>query len=70
MQALGYGIYATEGTRQHLEAAGMTGVTELAKPSAAGTSAAPQAVEWLREKRIDLVINDPAGEDWQWEGRK
>jgi hypothetical protein len=67
LQKLGYGIYATEGTRLHLEGeGGMTGVIELAKPSAApaaeGAATRPTVLDFLREKKIDLFINDPAGE--------
>ena len=57
LQALGYGIFATEGTRAFLEGVGgMTGVVELAKPS---SGAVPSAVDFLKDKKLDLVINEP-----------
>jgi carbamoyl-phosphate synthase large subunit len=57
LQGLGYHIFATEGTRAFLEGeGGMKGVVELAKPS---SGAAPNAVDFLREKKLDLVINEP-----------
>jgi hypothetical protein len=57
LQGLGYGIFATEGTRAFLEGeGGMRGVVELAKPS---SGASPNAVDFLREKKLDMVINEP-----------
>ena len=56
LQGLGFGIFATEGTRAFLEANGMRGVTELPKPS---SGASPNAVDFLKEKKLDLVINEP-----------
>ena len=63
---LGFHIYATEGTKVFLEGVGgMVGkVTELAKPSASGRKeGVPGALEWIKEKQLDLVINEPESGD-------
>ena len=59
LQRLGYNIFATEGTKNFLESAeggGMRGVVALAKPS---SGAAPSALDYLKTKKLDLVINEP-----------
>lgn len=60
LQRLGYHLFATEGTRAHLLKNGVTGVTELHKPS---SGASPSAVEYLQSRKLDLVINDPETAD-------
>ena len=61
LQRCGYNIFATEGTKRFLEGeeGGMSGVVALAKPSAGAASAHPSAIEFLKARKLDLVINEP-----------
>jgi carbamoyl-phosphate synthase large subunit len=57
LQALGYNIFATEGTKLYCEAEGVMNVTALAKPSA---DKGPGSVyERIASRQLDLVINEP-----------
>lgn len=61
LQALGYTLYATDGTKRYLEdTGGMRGVVELHKPS---SGKQPSVTTYLQERRLDLVINDPENGD-------
>jgi len=62
---LGFNIFATEGTRLFLEKqGGMVGkVKELSKPSASRMGGPPGALDWIKEKRLDLIINEPESGD-------
>ncbi|MCU4184805.1 carbamoyl-phosphate synthase large subunit [Acidiferrimicrobium sp. IK] len=54
---LGFSLAATEGTAKALEAAGMPVATTVAKVGEGGVD----AVELIRSKKVDLVINTPRG---------
>ena len=58
--SLGYSLFASEGTAQFLEENGIKDVVLLHK-SRSGLK--PAIVDYLREQKIDLVINVPEGSD-------
>ena len=60
LTALGYTIYASEGTTETLEANGIKGIITLNKPR---SNLKPAILDYLREGKIDLVINIPEGND-------
>jgi carbamoyl-phosphate synthase large subunit len=66
LQRLGFGIYATGGTAEHLRAAGITSVI-LQK---IGAGARPNVIDLMADGKLDLVINTPTRTGWQTdEGR-
>ena len=61
LQALGYNLFATEGTKRFLEETGrMTGIAEVFKPS---SGREPTATSLIQARKVDLVINDPENGD-------
>jgi carbamoyl-phosphate synthase large subunit len=54
-EEMGFQIYATEHTAEVLEASGINGVTVLHKVK----EATPNILDYLRDQKIDLVINVP-----------
>mmetsp|Transcript_32767 Transcript_32767/g.72153 ORF Transcript_32767/g.72153 Transcript_32767/m.72153 type:complete len:1504 (+) Transcript_32767:197-4708(+) len=69
---MGYQVAATPGTAEFYTDRGIAGITPLAKPTdeAGVTTPMPESpalgvegsvLEWIRDKRIDLVINIPEG---------
>lgn len=56
LQRLGYNLFATSGTKHHLEEAGLSHLTLLHKPS---SGLQPAVLDYLTSHKIDLVINDP-----------
>ncbi|CAM9578594.1 unnamed protein product, partial [Discosporangium mesarthrocarpum] len=59
LNQLGYNLYTTESTHDYLKDKGVDS-TLVAFPSTSG--AAPDVVDYLRDKKIDLVINLPTHE--------
>jgi carbamoyl-phosphate synthase large subunit len=59
---LGFSLAATEGTAKALEAAGLPVATVVAKVGdARGDGQRVDAVELIRSKQVDLVVNTPRG---------
>ncbi|MEM1556866.1 MAG: carbamoyl phosphate synthase large subunit, partial [Candidatus Bathyarchaeia archaeon] len=59
LSEIGFKIYATEHTADALYKAGLKDVTVLYKVSE--TSRKPNIIDYLIQRKIDLVINIPAG---------
>jgi len=57
LQALGFQLAATPGTKKALAAAGIEGVEEVQKIA----SGSPNVLDLLRSKKVKLVINTPSG---------
>jgi hypothetical protein len=60
LQALGYNLYATEGTHKHLTSAGLTDIVEVFKPSSKQSTS---VIDLIQQHKLDLVINDPDAGD-------
>ncbi len=58
-EEMGFKIYATEHTAEALRAAGISAVTVLCKVKEADSN--PNILDYLQERKIDLVINVPMG---------
>lgn len=60
---MGYQLAATPGTAMYYSECGISGIATLCKPIEDQPPADAQGsvLEWIREKRIDLVINIPEG---------
>jgi carbamoyl-phosphate synthase large subunit len=58
-EEMGFKIYATEHTAEALRAAGISTVTVLCKVKEADAN--PNILDYLQERKIDLVINVPMG---------
>jgi len=58
-EEMGFKIYATEHTAEALKAAGINTVTVLRKVKEADAN--PNILDYLQERKIDLVINVPMG---------
>jgi methylglyoxal synthase len=58
-EEMGFKIYATEHTAEALRAAGINTVTVLCKVKEADAN--PNILDYLQERKIDLVINVPMG---------
>ncbi|MCK5628518.1 hypothetical protein KAI12_03545, partial [Candidatus Bathyarchaeota archaeon] len=56
---MGFKIYATEHTAETLREAGLNNVSVLYKVKEVGAN--PNILDYLQERRIDLVINVPKG---------
>jgi carbamoyl-phosphate synthase large subunit len=59
LKKLGFKIYATKNTAKVLKESGLTGVTVLRKVKE--IPAHPNILDFLQERKIDLVINTPSG---------
>jgi carbamoyl-phosphate synthase large subunit len=62
--ALGFKIIATSGTRQVLQEAGLE--VELVFKLHEGR---PHVLDWIKNERINLILNTPFGEEAQVDGR-
>ncbi len=58
-EEMGFKIYATEHTAEALREAGISAVTVLCKVKEANSN--PNILDYLQERKIDLVINVPMG---------
>jgi carbamoyl-phosphate synthase large subunit len=58
-EEMGFKIYATEHTAEALRAAGISAVSVLCKVKEADSN--PNILDYLQERKIDLVINVPMG---------
>jgi len=56
---LGFSLYATQGTYNFLKSAGVDGITLLHFPSSKAT---PNVLQYLRDRKVDLVVNLPTSE--------
>lgn len=60
LQSLGYTIYASPGTAEVMQEHNISGLITLYKPK---SGLKPAIIDYLREGKIDLVINVPEGSD-------
>lgn len=63
---LGFKIVATSGTQKVLAENGIEGVEVVLKLH----EGRPHVVDWIKNKRIQFIINTPGGEEPQMDGRK
>ncbi|MDJ0510545.1 MAG: carbamoyl-phosphate synthase large subunit [Crocosphaera sp.] len=63
---LGFKVVATSGTQKVLQENGIQGVEVVLKLH----EGRPHVIDWIKNKRIQFIINTPSGEDSQIDGRK
>jgi carbamoyl-phosphate synthase large subunit len=66
LQALGFQVVATSGTRRVLLESGIENVELVLKIH----EGRPHVVDWIKNARIQLIINTPSGEESQSDGRQ
>ena len=66
LESLGFKIIATSGTQQVLENNGIKGVEAVLKLH----EGRPHVIDWIKNKKIQLIINTPNGEESQVDAQK
>ncbi|NER33098.1 MAG: carbamoyl-phosphate synthase large subunit [Oscillatoria sp. SIO1A7] len=66
LKELGFKIVATSGTRSALQENGIQDVELVFKLN----EGRPHVIDWIKNDRIQFIINTPSGEDAQAEGRR
>lgn len=66
LKELGFKIVATSGTRRVLQENGIEDVELVFKLN----EGRPHVIDWIKNDRIQFIINTPSGEDAQAEGRR
>lgn len=64
LMSLGFSVVATQGTRQTLKEHGLN--VELVLKLHEGR---PHVLDWIKNQKVQLIINTPSGEDAQADGR-
>ncbi len=66
LEYLGFKIVATSGTQEVLESNGIKGVEAILKLH----EGRPHVIDWIKNKKIQLIINTPNGEESQVDAQK